>query len=533
MTIKKVSIGRLFSNLPIFRKGLLLTLLPVTFQLFSVVLFIYMQNRIVESRKWQFHSIDVIAEIDELRAAVNAAYYNSLLSIFLADSKVQREETEYFTVVDVVLQRLPGIVADNKQQVSHLREIQESYTKFYAVMKKLDEPSGLAPGTERADLYRRIFSESVAAKSDFDKKLDSFRAEEQRLNQIRRERVDEALARTSRSVMGGYLFLVCFSGLVYYFFQESISRRVDVLIENLDRVAKGEIISSSLEGEDEIAQLDLAIHTLSTALSEKALETEMFLYSVSHDLRSPLVNLSGFTDELNFSAREVRNELGESGEEPRNLERARKILDSDFEKSFTFIRSAVSRLSRIIDGLLRLSRAGRVRYKNESVELGPLVRRVLDSLAITISKHQVEINVQELPTVFGDPDGLEQIFSNLIANAVAYLDPARPGVIDVGTETQTQDADGLVRVYVRDNGRGISTAAQKKLFLVFHRFHPDVQGGEGVGLALVRRVVVTLGGKISCESEEGKGTTFTVALPQAARRLEIHSPPIEIFPSKT
>jgi signal transduction histidine kinase len=175
-----------------------------------------------------------------------------------------------------------------------------------------------------------------------------------------------------------------------------------------------------------------------------------------------------------------------------------------------------------------------VKYKNELVALDPLVRRVVETFASSIKKNEVKLKVDSLPTVYGDEDGFEQIFSNLIANAIAYLDPSRPGEIEIGTERTSpgEESDSLVRIFVRDNGRGISQSAQKKLFLAFHRFHPDVVGGEGVGLALVRRVVVTMGGKISCESEEGKGTKFTIALPVSARRMEMPGTPIDIFPTQ-
>jgi signal transduction histidine kinase len=127
--------------------------------------------------------------------------------------------------------------------------------------------------------------------------------------------------------------------------------------------------------------------------------------------------------------------------------------------------------------------------------------------------------VDELPAVWGDPTALEQVFANLIGNAVNYLDPSREGRIEIGTTPAPPGVHSLRIFYVRDNGLGIPAVALPRLFNAFQRLHGNVAAGEGIGLALVRRVVERHGGRVWAESREGVGTTFYLSLPEAEARI--------------
>ncbi len=120
-----------------------------------------------------------------------------------------------------------------------------------------------------------------------------------------------------------------------------------------------------------------------------------------------------------------------------------------------------------------------------------------------------------LPPYSPDLNPIEQVFANLIGNAAAYLDPSRSGLIEVGERTGAENTSGLATVYVRDNGLGIAAAHMNKLFVPFERLHGDRAKGEGVGLALVKRVVDRHGGRVWAESTQGAGTTFFVSLRRA------------------
>ena len=247
-------------------------------------------------------------------------------------------------------------------------------------------------------------------------------------------------------------------------------------------------------------------------LAQKNEENETFVYSVSHDLRSPLVNLEGFSDELLHTARDLSKVLADDRIPGDVRARAADLVDGAMVESVTFIRAAVDRLSRIIDALLRLSRAGRVEYQPQMVDVAGVVRRVADALHGTAAEKQAAVAIGELPPAWGDPTAVEQVFANLVGNALNYLDPARPGRVEVGAAAAD---DGRQAYFVRDNGLGIPAAHLPKLFQAFQRLHPNQARGEGMGLAIVRRILERLGGAIRAESVPGEGTTFFVTLPAA------------------
>ncbi len=330
-------------------------------------------------------------------------------------------------------------------------------------------------------------------------------------------------------------------------FRRQISRRFALLTANTQRSADGKELPPLLGGTDEIAQLDRVFHQMAASLREAALrereytatlerrvaertaeltavnrdlaeksrENETFVYSVSHDLRSPLVNLQGFSRELGFAAQDLRVLLVEDGLPPRVRERGVALLDGNIAESIRFILSGVTRLSNIINALLRLSRAGRIEYQWQQVDVNALVRRVVASMHATVEQRQASIQVDTLAPVWGDPTALEQVFANLIGNALNYLEPQRRGLIEVGCVAADSPAakDGFLTYYVRDNGLGISEAYVHKVFQAFQRLHPSVAEGEGMGLVIVRRLVERHWGTIWVESTVGVGSTFYVALP--------------------
>jgi signal transduction histidine kinase len=250
-------------------------------------------------------------------------------------------------------------------------------------------------------------------------------------------------------------------------------------------------------------------------------ENETFVYSVSHDLRSPLVNLQGFSKELETVSREVHALLADDRLPTDVRQRGQALIDGDMAESICFIQTAVLRLSAIIDALLRLSRAGRVQYRMQAVDLNATVHRVVGALHGTIHERGARVTTSDLPAAWGDATAVEQVFANLVGNALNYLDPKRPGEIEIGVTRQQAPetlCDGReCQVYhVRDNGLGIPDTHRFKLFRAFHRFHPDAAPGEGMGLAIVHRIVERHGGKLWLNSTPGAGTTFFVALPATA-----------------
>ncbi len=266
---------------------------------------------------------------------------------------------------------------------------------------------------------------------------------------------------------------------------------------------------------DALKQINLELGRRSRELAAKNEEVESFVYVVSHDLRAPLVNLRGFSEELRASCSELEHKLSvESGVPPPLASDVQRIFHDGIEESLRYVTTSSAKLQRLIDSLLELSRTGREQYDLELVHMQQVVSSTLDVLRGSIAQSGATVRVGDLPDVHGDLTAIGQVFTNLISNAVKYLRPGCPGMIEVGGEEQEESC----HFWVRDNGAGLNAVAQRRLFQVFQRFHPELAAGEGMGLAIVKRIVERHGGKVWVESREGYGTTFHLSLPNARGR---------------
>ena len=313
------------------------------------------------------------------------------------------------------------------------------------------------------------------------------------------------------------------------FFQEENRRIAEELkgkeVEMLQARAAKEVAETKAKLNEElerrVVERTAELAEANRNLAQKSQENEMFVYSVSHDLRSPLVNLQGFSKELGSVCLDLRAILAEDDIKPASKERGLALLDREVTEYIRFIQTAVMRLSNIISALLRLSRAGRVEYLWQKVDVQRIVERVVESMQAIIAERRTVVTIGNLPSVWGDPTAIEQLFANLIGNALNYLDPARPGLIEIGSQDpllnhrfRLPECDRVF--YVKDNGLGIAEAHQSQVFSAFKRLHPDAAPGEGMGLAMVHRIAERHRGRVWLESEGGVGTTFYTALPTQA-----------------
>jgi signal transduction histidine kinase len=268
--------------------------------------------------------------------------------------------------------------------------------------------------------------------------------------------------------------------------------------------------------EQRVADRTAELAATNADLEQKKQENEMFVYSASHDLRSPLVNLQAFSQELSLVLQSIRQLITGSDLPADKAAQGLKLIDVDMERGIRFIQTAVSRLDAIIDALLRLSRAGRIEYQPQRIDANQMVGRILESMSATLFDRGVSVEVADLPDCWGDPTAVEQVFANLIGNAVNYLDATRPGTIAIGSRQADSNVDGdpsATIYYVKDNGLGIDPAYHGKVFQALKRLHPKVAPGEGIGLAIAKRIVDRHGGEITFDSAAGEGTTFIVTLP--------------------
>jgi len=258
-----------------------------------------------------------------------------------------------------------------------------------------------------------------------------------------------------------------------------------------------------------LAERTAALAAANAVLALKNEEIEAFVYIVSHDLRAPLVNLQGFAGELGRSCDELEKLPCIVALPPADASGVQSILREDIRAALRFISASTNKFERLIDALLLLSRTGKQELNFEEVDVGAVIDATLASLRQSIQRAEAEIVVDALPPAIGDVTGVGQIFANLIANALKYRLPGRPPHIRIGGRIE----NGMTHYWVTDNGAGIAASARPRLFQVFQRFHPQLAPGEGMGLAIVKRVVERHHGRVWAQSEEGVGTTFHVHLP--------------------
>jgi len=176
-----------------------------------------------------------------------------------------------------------------------------------------------------------------------------------------------------------------------------------------------------------------------------------------------------------------------------------------------FIRASTEKMDRLINAILKLSRDGRRNLVPEQLDMTAMVQNIADSVRHQTQASGAEIVVEPLPSLDSDRLSVEQIFGNLVDNAVKYLDTSRPGRIVVTGEAAP---GGWIVYRITDNGRGVSDRDHERIFELFRRAGRQDRPGEGLGLAFVRNSVRRLGGEITVESELGKGSTFILKFPK-------------------
>jgi PAS domain S-box-containing protein len=248
---------------------------------------------------------------------------------------------------------------------------------------------------------------------------------------------------------------------------------------------------------------------LNAELARKNKELEQVVYVTSHDLRTPLVNIEGYSKEIGRLLEKLRLLLGGHGTSAEVKEKIDVIVEKDIPQAEHYITTSVSKMDALLAGLLHISRLGRIEIKKEKLVMNKIVSDVLNALQYKVEKSGIKIEMSELPSCIGDKNQINQLFSNLIDNAIKYLDFSRSGVINVSGKTE-----GDYSVYcVEDNGIGISPEHNEKIFEIFYQLKPKISAGEGLGLTIVKKIIDMHSGHIWLESELGKGSKFFVSIP--------------------
>lgn len=258
-----------------------------------------------------------------------------------------------------------------------------------------------------------------------------------------------------------------------------------------------EQIESELERERLLKKLDT-----------KNRELQSIVSVASHDLKSPLVNILGFNGELSTCCKSlvdlIQNNI------PETINQQVHLLIKDMTEAQSFIQSGGKKMQVLIDGLLTISRIGTQEMQIENIDMNHLLEDVRRSMNYQIQNNGITLHIEDLPPCASDSRQLNQVFSNLLDNAIKYMDPARPGIIRI----TGQKKNGTCEYRVIDNGIGISREHYRKIFEIYHRLNPDNENsGHGLGLTIVATILERLGGSVRVESEPGSGSSFIIRLP--------------------
>ena len=402
------------------------------------------------------------------------------------------------------LDKLEHLAADNPIQAANVRQLRvviatrlDQFEQEVAFFKQGDLPSA-------ANLVRDAAAgDTTTTILDL---TDAMRAEEDRLFLLRTANADRSQQLALIVTITGSALVVLLAGISMFLVRRSAYARDE---------AERQLRENNLN-------LEATVDARTADLREANEEIQRFAYIVSHDLRAPLVNIMGFTSELEelhpgiFHRIAALSRAQASGAEPAmpggsdvELEGADRQLSDDFVEALSFIKSSIGKMDRLIGAILSLTREGRREFSPVAVDMNEMIDGIVASHAHQAAQAQARIQIGVLPRLESDRLALEQIFSNLIDNAIKYLKPGVPGEIAVRGRTKL----GFAIYDISDNGRGIDPRDHQRIFDLFRRAGVQDRPGQGIGLAHVRTLVRRLGGTMSVASELGNGSTFTITLP--------------------
>ena len=436
---------------------------------------------------------------------MNAAYLAQAMKVDIGD----------------VMESIENYIRTHRQEYEH--EIQKRQKKFLADFNLHQDASRSEDKAQFAAAIKKVFYQGaelirsiIAAEKVKEELLRVYEATQNDFLELLGEQVliianknliaakEEALntAKTSSTIIAILLIIILLFGVTTgIIFGRSIIKPLKQLVNATQVVAKGNFSNRvNIKSEDELGMLGNSFNkmidqleqaeakqaTLLTALKKSNVDLENFAHVVSHDLKAPLRGIHTLAEYLSTinSA-----QLGEEGVQQLNL-----------------LRGRVKRMFDMIDGILRYSKIGREAERKETIDMNQFVKGVVDLVTVP---DNIAVKIQKnMPSVLFDKVRLQQVFQNLISNAVKYMDKER-GLIRINCT----DESIFWRFSVSDNGPGIEEKCLETIFELFQTINPkDEKESTGVGLTIVKKIIENAGGKIWVESKVNEGSIFNFTL---------------------
>ena len=479
-----------FDRLPVSRKGVVVVLVPLLFQVLFLLLVAANETGHREAREREIRSREVIASTYRLLGLLVDAE-TGMRGYAVTGNAVFLEPYER------ALREIPSQL-DELGRVSD-GELRNDVARISAAAARAIE----FHKTQRPRPPRRIAA--AIATLEGKRRMDAFRAtiaaflrNEEQLALKTRARANRGQSRLLTTLAFGLLADVAIALSLTTLFSRGITARLATVTANTLRVERNEPLAEPMEPGDEIAALDHRLHSMAEAIAAAQQNMERanadlasFSYSVSHDLRAPVRAINGYSQMIE--------------------EDYATSLDDEGRRYLGTVRSEARRMGHLIDDLLAFSRLTVTPLTRSDVDMTALAEDVINDLRRD-GADATEFQIGELPPALGDRSLLRQVFVNLLTNAVKFSRHAERPRIEVRAELNDRELVYLVR----DNGVGFDMAYAGKLFGVFQRLHKfDEFEGTGVGLAIVQRVIARHGGRVWAEAEPQRGATFFFTLPAA------------------
>jgi signal transduction histidine kinase len=463
-------------------------------------------NRARDDNRWVVHTVEVENQISTVLLEIRRAESAVRGYLLTSEPRFLVEHRDAVTRIAPDIDRLVSLVGDNPVQLEAIKQLRPAVEARLAEFRRAvefvtrgDTAGGIAMLRETgAGNSMQAIREASAA----------MQAEENRLFAQRTEQADRTQVLASSVTIAGSSCVIALAALSIFLVRRSARAR---------DAAEAQLRDSNLN-------LESIVQERTADLREANEEIQRFAYIVSHDLRSPLVNIMGFTSELEELRGDIFKRIATLGRgassatlvpdnasddaEPA-LDGTDRQLSQDFTEALGFIKSSIAKMDRLITAILNLTREGRREFQPVPIDTSELIEGIVSTVAHQAAEANAQLRIERLPEIVSDRLALEQIFSNLIDNALKYLKTGVPGDITVRGRTKL----GFAIFEVADNGRGIDPKDHQRIFDLFRRAGTQDRPGQGIGLAHVRALVRRLGGTMSVASELHNGSTFTITLP--------------------